>query len=351
VRIVVLAPLLFAGCIVKIVDGSTTRTMAPATMATTDIGASCSTGMALGPVLSALGEVGRRPYKAMTFTSLAAGMCGDVAAWGAELDRLRAVQGTDASGSRDHLIRERRIHAATATRYYDAWLMLDLAFPNEDLGEDCPRLSVRKNEDLLLLLGLTSGALAMVHDRAAEGIVGVPTDLPRKVERAAACLDDDKFWGVPRALQASVWAAVPGAAPPGVDPWEVLAEAAATGESASVRLGRALQVQALSTAGHRDAVRDAIRSHATSVDATPSDPAWALLDRFATELILHESDKIWMSAVGHRTPLGGLGTFPDDPAADSELDPMLDGILEAVMGSDITQAPVAPAAEPSEVNP
>jgi uncharacterized membrane protein (DUF2068 family) len=182
--------------------------MAPATLAGTDIGASCSTGLALGPVLGALGSGDRRPYKALTFTSLAAGMCADLAAWDAELSRLRALHMGQASATRDHLIREQRVHAEASSRYYQAWTYLDDAFPDAQLGSACPTLNVKKNEDLLLLLGLTSGALAMLHDRAAEGAMGVPLDLPRKVERAAGCLDNDKFWGAPQALQASLQASL-----------------------------------------------------------------------------------------------------------------------------------------------
>ena len=313
--------------------------MAPATLQGTDIEASCSTGLALGPVLGALGLDGRRPYKAMTFTRLAAGMCADIDAWEAELVRLRSLHAGQGSTTRDQLIIEQRIHAEAAERYYAAWSLLDLAFPDQELGEDCPRLSTRRREDLLLLLGLTSGALAMVHDRAAEGAVGVPTDLPRKVERAAACLDDDEFWGVPGALRASVWALVPGAAPEGVDPWSVLSEAAAKGETDRVRLGRALQIQALATVGETEQLKQAIRDHAAALDDAEPDPSWALLDSFGTALIRHESDKLWMSSVGHRTPLGALGTFADDPSPADALDPALDGILDSILGSEPTDAP------------
>jgi hypothetical protein len=64
-------------------------------------------------------------------------------------------------------------------------------------------------------------------------------------------------------------------------------------------------------------------------------------------LIQHESDKIWMAASGHRTPLRALGTFPDDPSADEESDPALDGILESILGSELMTAPAPqPTAPP-----
>ncbi len=72
----------------------------------------------------------------------------------------------------------------------------------------------------------------------------------------------------------------------------------------------------------------AIAAHAASLEATPPAKAWRLLDRYATYLIRHESDRIWTQATGHRTPEGALGTFPEPPGkADPTVD---DSLLEGL---------------------
>ena len=152
-------------------------------------------------------------------------------------------------------------------------------------------------------------------------------EIPLAIARAASCLQPDRWWGVPTALQAALWTSVPGAAPDGVDPWAVLEEAAREGEATGVRLARAFEVVALAGSGKAEALRTAIAAHAASLEKTPPDPKWRLLDRFATLMIRHESDRIWTQERGYRTPLGALGTFPDhqDDAVDTDL---LEGLEE-----------------------
>jgi hypothetical protein len=59
-------------------------------------------------------------------------------------------------------------------------------------------------------------------------------------------------------------------------------------------------------------VEDLIRDHAASLEATPSHGSWRMLDAYATAMIQHQSDKIWIEAKGHRTPHGKLGELPAD---------------------------------------
>ena len=191
-----------------------------------------------------------------------------------------------------------------------------------------------------MLLGLSSGVLAVLHDQAGGMELGVPLDVPRRVARLAPCLPNEAWWGVPRALQAAVWATIPGAAPDGEDPLAVLAQSAALGEVAGVRLARAFQVQTLATIGDDAALKAAIAAHAAAL-ATPPDPRFRMLARFATLLIRHESDKRWVRAAGHRTPGARFGTFPE--AAAPEEDAGLDDLLDSLLPS---PSPAAPPAAP-----
>ena len=325
------------GC-VAVIDKSTATSVAPVVMASNDIGLGCASGEATAAVLSSFGKPakGKTPHQAQVLTLLSAGMCVEPLAWDAELQRGVALKNGEGARISDLLEVERRHHAVAAKRYYAAWLELSAAWSPEP-GEGCPRLNQKQNEELIYLLGLSSGVLSVLHDQAAGGEVGVPLDVPRAVARAATCLDDDTWWGVPRALQAAVWATIPGAAPEGIDPKVVLAESAAKGDAARVRLSRAFQVQSLATLGDEDALRVAISAHATSIES-PADAHYGLLDRYAHLLIRHESDKLWVAEAGHRTPGDHYGRFPAPPPDTSEGDALLDDLL----GGDLDPAVPAP---------
>ena len=313
----------------KIVDKNTMMSMAPQMMSMDTIGLSCATGAALTPVVGALGKEGNRAYQAITLSAMAGGMCADLEVWNTEILRLRAIHDARAGDATDLLELEKRQHETAARRYAMAWDALDQAFSEVDLGEGCPDLREDRNEDLVYVLGLSSGLLAVLHDRPTGGTVGVSTGIPLQVERAAQCVDDDAFWGVPSALRAAVWASVPGATPEGADPLEVLEQAAAKGDAAGVRLARAFQVQTLSTLGMEPELRTALEAHAASLRQTPADPNWQLLDRFATLLIRHESDKRWASEKGHRTPSSDFGKLP--LVLDEAQEEAFDGLLDMIM--------------------
>jgi hypothetical protein len=326
--VLALAPL--SGCnIARIVDKSTLTTMAPQIMANPDVGLSCALGATTAPMLGALGKEGKRADKALVLTYMSAAMCSEPLAWDAELRRLGAARRGAGDETADLLEVERRAHLEAASRYLAAWEHLETAFG--PIGEGCPSLDNRKNEDLLFLLGLSTGLLALVHDQGSGGLVGVSLDIPRKVERAAACLDDATWWGVPGALQAAIWVTVPGALPAGKDAFGALSQAAATGDAAGVRLARAFQIQSLATVGDEAGLKAAVAEHAASQARPGSNPDFALLNAYAGQLVRHESDKLWLKAAGQRTPSAKYGTFPQAPAnagADG-LDDLLNQFLDA----------------------
>jgi len=295
----------------KMIDKATLKTVLPGMMPAPDVAMVCQAGTALGPLAAAL-DPDNAPDRALVLTMMSAGMCADLAVWDAELERLRAPHEGRGAAAEDLLERESRMHAVAASRYYAAWQSLEAAFG--PVGDGCPDLNSKRNEDTLYLLGLSSGVLAMIHDRAAMGVAGVPTDIPPRVARAAGCLDDETFWAVPSALEGALTASIPG--PNQAAGLEMLNAAADRGAATGVRLAQAFQAQTLSTLGMEDALRAAIEAHGASLSEVPADPQWRLLDAFASRLILHESDRIWMSEEGKRTPIGMVGTFPGTDAFD-----------------------------------
>ena len=297
--------------------------MVPYMMGSSDLSMACETGVSMGAFLMSFERVTDPPRKAAMVTLVSAGMCAEADAWEADLRQLRAIRDGRASDARDARITEQRYHAVAAQRLFTAYNQAGEYFGT--LGEGCPEFE--EGDELFYLLGLSAGMLALVHDRGAEGMAGVPMDLPHQVARAASCLDNERWWGGPLALEAAVWAMVPGAAPEGNDPWDTLAAASELGEASGVRLARAFEVQILDIVGRDDEARVAIAAHAASLESTPSDPDWALLDSYATRMILHISDRAWTNDRGHRTPLGALGTFYQPPVEIEEYDDLFDDLL------------------------
>ena len=325
--------------------------MVPHMMGSGDLNMACETGVSMGGFLMSFGRVTDNPRKAALVTLLSAGMCAEAEAWEADLRQIRAVWAGNVSEARDARIAEQRHHAVAAQRFYTAFGQLEGEFGAP--GDECPDLE--EEDELFYLLGLSAGMLALVHDRAAEGTSGVPMDIPQVVARAATCLENDRWWGGPMALQAVVWAMVPGAAPDGSDPWEFLTTASNLGEAQGVRLARAFQVQILDATGRSEELREAIAQHAESMASTSGDPEWQLLDGYATRMILHISDRVWTAERGHRTPLGDLGTFWQPPVEPEGYDDLFDDLLNTP-GEDTPdenieeEAPAATDIDPEENN-
>lgn len=294
----------------SLMSGYTVDHMVPYLMASGDVDMACQTGVAMGAFLMSFEQVSKRPNRAALVTLLAAGMCAEAKAWSAELARLRALHADRPGAAQDARIVEVRAHALAARRYHRAYLRLVAAFGEPGVGK-CPKLVGQ--DQLLYLLGLSAGLLAVMHDKAGGGIVGVPTSIPHAVARASRCISDKTWWGAPMALRAAIWTSIPGAAPKGKDPWKVLAEATADGDRAGARLAGALEVEAAAAAGRDDLVEKVIRQEHASYQKTPPSKRYHLLDRYAWLIDRHASDVIWTRKTGHRTPVGGFGTFPEPP--------------------------------------
>lgn len=295
----------------------------PAEMASDDADMACETGVSFAAFLMSFGRVTRPPHRAGVVTYLSAGTCAEEDAWEAELRQMRALREKRSDEAQDARIVEKRAHQLAARRFGRAFELLQAEFG--EVGNGCPKLE--KEDELLYLLGLSSGLLAVMHDRAADGTAGVDTSIPPAVARGASCLDAKKWYGVPLALQAAIWASVPGAAPADRDPWAALAEAAHTGDETGVRLARAFQVQAAAAVGRNDLLREAITAHGKSLREKQAAKDLRMLDRLGTLMVEHESDKIWTDETGHRTPVGALGTFHQagTPHVD---DTLLEGLVE-----------------------
>lgn len=302
----------------------TVEHMTPYMMGSEDLEMACETGVSMGQVLMSFSRVVSTPHIAAVGVYATAGSCSDEAAWREELRQLRALRAGNAAEAMDARITEKRAHLTSARRYYAAYqhLVKGLREP----GKRCPEF-LNLHEETTWMLGLVSGLQAALHDRAASGAVGIPLDLPSKIARGTQCLNNEKWWGVPAALRAAVWTSVPGTLPEGEDPWKTLAQSRAMGEKAGVRLASAIAAQATASAGKREELEVIVKAFGASKKATPAAAEWRLIDAIATRQIEAISDRLWTEDKGHRTPFGGLGTFPQKAEVEED-DGLLDGMDE-----------------------
>lgn len=304
------------GCASK-VDRFTLDRVVDTAAAVGDTGKVCALGAAL---VHPLGSISRNePHRALVIAEGVSAVCDESVAWEAELAVARVKHNGGALGEgrtaemMDAQLAARRANARAAERFERSFDELEAEFGPVGAGE-CPKIASK--DEFAYLFGLVSGTLALLHDSASGGVNEVPRDRLAAIARGSACLDDAAWWQVPSALAGAAWATVPGTGPEGRDPWQMLEDAATTGETSGVRVARAIQVLIAANAGRTDVLEAALPKHAASLAATATNSDWALLDTYATEVSLHQSDLLWTEARGHRTEtFGQLPTEAAEPAA------------------------------------
>ncbi|MCA9526412.1 MAG: hypothetical protein KC549_08975 [Myxococcales bacterium] len=325
----------------KTMSAYTVTHLTPFVLGSPDTGMACAVSEANGNLLLSFERVESDNARGAVSTLVSAGACAEELGWEAELRGLRALKRGDAGEAQDARYAEFRAHATAASRFYRAWGYLTRA--EKVRPDSCPELIDDDDQDRMAEVAWLTGHLgaiqAVQHDRAAKGTVGVPTDLPQQVARSIRCLDNERWWGIPAALQAAVWLGVPGSAPEGADPWKQLDEAAALGAKAGLRVALAVRAQAADAVGDEARLKEGIRAF-VAAGATPPPARWRMFDLQAGLNVRYLSDRIWTQATGHRTPPGELGTFPDD----KKEAPPEPGFFDAI------DEPAAPAAQQNPEN-
>jgi len=296
------------GCPNKI-DKVTTKRILPAAILRGDIVETCHMGLSVSPVVAALGTSKRSPDKALMVTEVAGAICALTRAHEANLDeaRLRSLfqgQASALSTLTDARIEKERAHTDAARRFGAVWSRFQKVYPLS--GETCPKL--RQDEEAVYVVGVLSGLLAVLHDGMGGRNAGISQDAVLHAGRAAQCLSDERWWGLPEAMNHAGWASIPGSGPEGVDPWAELVRISDAASTQGMRLPAALYVTIAANAGHTDKVKTAIGKASESFHSVPSIERWRLLDALAQLLLVHESDLVWFAEEGHRTEY--FGTFP-----------------------------------------
>ncbi|MDI9243951.1 hypothetical protein [Marinobacter sp. CHS3-4] len=289
-----------------------------------DLTMGCAMSEATAPLLMSFGRVTSQPDQLAVMLYLSAGGCAEERAREYELNSLAAMRALEAEKAEDAIIQQKRALSLAAERYFQAWQHHN-EFYGKPVAGECPGFDDDLGE-FIYLAGLLSGLQALNAEIQSTSSIGVPKNIGSTVARATQCLDNEKWWGAPMALRATVWAMIPGALPEGEDPFVRLDIADEQGEAAGVRISHVFHAIAAQNKSDEERLRDVIRSHAEATEETPPNEQWQFVDAMATQMIVAISDRMWMENTGHRTPMGQLGTFWDDEKEAVEtMD--LDGLL------------------------
>ncbi len=308
-RSIVLA-LLASGCtgtVGSMLSNGAVEVTAPYTLGTEDFGMACASGVAFGNFLMAYTPFTDAPHRANVAGASSAAMCAEADAFEAELRRLRALFEKRPLEAEDARITEQNLHYLAAIRNHSAFKSLVITYgaPGE-LDEDgklaCPDLEPGEVEQLGFLLGLSSGVLAVVHDRQSGARANVPMDIPPAIRRATGCFADTDWWGMPASLRSALELSLPQDDVPPETSWAALAGAAEKGAAAGMSLPRALYLQTLAAQGRLDVACAEIAKHAAWEETAAPPAQYRLLDTYARHLIRHEVNKLWTEAKGHRAP-------------------------------------------------
>jgi hypothetical protein len=330
--VALIGPILTGCSLASIVGNSSIHKTMPYSFSTNDPNMGCASGLALTPFLMGFsygyepGDIPTPLLKASILTKLSAGMCAEAESHEVELRRLRAIHAGQANEAVDANIAEKRLHGLAAARNYEAYQALMAAYgtpgaDDEDGNLACPEFDDDYPEALLYTLGLSSGLLAVVHDTQSGRLVSVSMDMPPQILRAAKCVDNDRWWGVPDALQAAVLLSLPQSEVPVDEAWGRLNAAADKGLAVGMTLPAALLAQTLASQG-RSAELCALFDRIDAL-TTPPPADYLLLDVYARQLIRHEANKVWTQASGHRADLNALAC----PASNEPQAPPTDGDL------------------------
>lgn len=293
-----------------VMQGFSRNHTVPYLLQSQDLAMGCAMSEATAPLLMSFGRVTDEPDQLAVMLYLSAGGCAEEEAREHELDGLAALNGMKAEEAEDALIRQKRAYGLASRRYFRAWQHHNAYYGEVGAGE-CPEFEDDMDE-FIYLAGLLSGLQALNAQIQSTSSVGVPANMGSIVARGSGCLENDKWWGAPMALRATVWAMIPGAQPEGEDAFERLQIADDQGEAAGVRLPHVFHAIAALNKADEPLLREVIREHAESLERDPANEDWRFVDAMATNMIVAISDRLWMEHTGHRTPLGQLGTFWDD---------------------------------------
>lgn len=180
-----------------------------------------------------------------------------------------------------------------------------------EIGDDkCPKFS-KDFEEHVMLVGATSALQALQNDIASGRLIDVDMGIPAKVGRAMKCLDNEKWWGEPKAIRAALTTILPENAAAEAKAWEDLQASTDVGLQGGVRLTHAIYASMAAAKDRQDLLRDALKRF-EAIPADALNPKYRLLDQMASMQVREIADRYWMRYEGRRAPTIGFSQFWDE---------------------------------------
>lgn len=301
----------------------------PYVMQMSDPEMACALGEGLDPLMYSFSRVTSAPDSTGSLLMLLAANCSEYRAWEAELDYLRADYAGDVPAAKDAREQAKRLNAETAKRRYVAFQRAMAAYdydPGEENAE-CPFL-FNDQDELTFLLGLLTGMQAIVNDTNSGSMAGVPRNIAPQAERAAKCVDNEKWGGLPNAIRSLVWLLLPDTRPTlAPDPWRVLEDSSRLGVQAGIRASMALEAVAAETFGRPEVLADVIARFVAAENTIEVWDDYRLVDEVARGVIQFSSDKHWTANYGYRTPRSFFGKMSPERSSEEVETMDLDDLL------------------------
>ncbi len=281
----------------------------PYMLASDDVALGCSMAEAFTPFLLSFSRVTTSPDQLAILFYLVAGNCTEFKAQEQELRYLRAIYAKNSIEAQDARIAQQRLLSLAAHRQLTGYFSLVTA--QGEPGGVCPEFD-SDNTELFWLFGLLNGIQAIINDIASGGNSEVPMDIAAKVARGAACLDNEKWWGVPAAIQAAIWITIPGDQPVSRTPRQALQQSLQIGLQQGMGISHVLAALVYLGQGETEEVKQIIRSYASFSKQASDNQDYEILNKVSRLQMQAISDRLWTEATGKRTPLGKIGSFWDD---------------------------------------
>ena len=329
--------LLLAGCSANpiysttgaVLSGYSEGEATPYVLQMSDPHMACSLGEGIDPLLYSFSRVTDAPDTTGSLLMLLAGNCMEYRAWEAELAYLRADFEGNVPAAKDAREEAKRLNAKTAERRLKAFNRAMAAYEFDPAAEplECPFLFSEQDE-LTFLLGLLTGMQAIVNDANSGALAGIPRNIAPQAERAAICVDNEKWGGLPNSIRALVWLLLPDTKPPlSPDPWAVLDHSSELGVKKGLRASMALEAVAAETFGRPEVLAETIAQFAASEDEVEVWDDYQLVDEVAAGVIRFSSDKHWTANYGYRTPQSYFGKMSPKRDTDNIETMSLDDLL------------------------
>ena len=317
-----LALLFSAGCAVnpiysvtgKVMTGYAENYNTPYVLSLADPDLTCTMGSALDPLVYSFKTVTDTPYKTGSLLMLLSAECSEQKAWDADLRSIRAERAGQVSEAEDARTESKRWQAVTARRRLQSFQEAMKAYDYDytDPNVQCPDFDTDQDE-LTFLMGLVTGLQAIMNDSASGVMVNVPRDIAPEAERAARCLSNRKWAGLPDSVRAAVWLLIPATKPKDApNPWVVMKQDSKLGVEKGMRAAGALEVVMAESLGKDKILADAIHRFAAGGKTMKVWKQYRLVDEVARQTVMAVSDRYWTRHYGRRTPALRFGDLSKD---------------------------------------